>query len=100
MAINQSDRPRFYEQQYLASADLDALVDYERIARARHDLGAHSWGIAEGLQLVEKKTKSVVDVYVQPGYAWDGFGRAITVLAPYKIPTEPFKNIPFVAGVD
>jgi hypothetical protein len=100
MTLNQSDRPRFYEQQYLGSADLDALVDYERIARARHDLGAHSWGIAAGLQLIEKSTKGGVDVYVQPGYAWDGFGRPITVLAPYKVPTEPFKNIPFVAGVD
>jgi hypothetical protein len=100
MTTNQTDRPRFYEQQYLGSADLDALVDYERVARARHDLGAHSWGIAEGLQLIEKPTKTGVDVYVQPGYAWDGFGRPVTVLAPYKIPSEPFKNIPFVAGVD
>jgi hypothetical protein len=101
MAINQTDRPRFYEQQYLGSADLAALVDYERMARARHDLGAHSWGIAAGLQLFEKPTKSGdVDVYVQPGYAWDGFGRALTVLAPYKIPSEPFKSIAFTLGVD
>src|SRR5262245_8467676 len=100
MAINQTDRPRFYEQQYLGSADLDAVVDYERIARARHDLGAHSWGIAAGLQLIEKTTKSGVDVYVQPGYAWDGFGRPLVVLAPYKIPSELFKNIAFAAGVD
>jgi hypothetical protein len=100
MAINQTDRPRFYEQQYLGSADLDALVDYERIARARHDLGAHSWGIAAGLQLIEKTTKNGVDLYVQPGYAWDGFGRHLVVLAPYKIPSEPFKNITFTAGVD
>lgn len=100
MTTNQTDRPRFYEQQYLGSSDLDALVDYERIARARHDLGAHSWGIAEGLQLIEKPTKSGVDLYVQPGYAWDGFGRPLAVLAPYKIPSEPFKNIVFQAGVD
>ena len=100
MSINQTDRPRFYEQQYLGSADLDAVVDYERIARARHDLGAHSWGIASGLQLVEKPTKSGVDVYVQPGYAWDGFGRPIVVLAPYKLPSDQFANIAFTAGVD
>ena len=98
--MNQTDRPRFFEQQYLGSRDLDAVVEYQRMARARHDLGAHSWGIAAGLQLIEKKTKSGVDVYVQPGYAWDGFGRPLTVLAPYKIPSEPFKNIPFTAGLD
>jgi hypothetical protein len=100
MAINQTDRPRFYEQQYLGSGDLDALVDYQRIARAGHDLGAHSWGIAAGLQLIETVTKSGVDLYIQPGYAWDGFGRPLVVLAPRKISTEPFKNITFTAGVD
>jgi hypothetical protein len=56
-------------------------------------------GIAAGLQLVEKKTKTGVDLYVQPGYAWDGWP-PVTVLAPYKIPSEHFKNIPFTAGLD
>ena len=100
MTTNQTDRPRFHEQQYLGAEDLDAVVDYGRVARARHDLGAHSWGIAAGLQLFEKPTKNGVDVYVQPGYGWDGFARPITVLAPYKVPIEPFKNILFAAGVD
>ncbi|MCC7052826.1 MAG: hypothetical protein IT355_06125 [Gemmatimonadaceae bacterium] len=96
----QTDRPRFYEQQYLDAADLSALVDYQRIARARHDLGAHSWGIASGLQLIEKPVKSGVDVYLQPGYAWDGLGRPLVVLSPYRIPSELFASIPFTAGVD
>jgi hypothetical protein len=100
MTINQTDRPRFYEQEYLGSGDLNAVVDHARVSRARHDLGAHSWGIAAGLQLIEKTTKSGVDVYVQPGYAWDGFGRPISVLAPYKIPSDSFKSIAFTAGVD
>lgn len=100
MTPMQTDRPRFYEQQYLDAADLSALVDYERIARARHDLGAHSWGIASGLQLIEKPTQNGVDLYLQPGYAWDGLGRPLVVLAPYRIPTEPFRSITFTAGVD
>lgn len=100
MTLNQTDRPRFYEQQYLDSADLDALVDYDRVGNARHALGAHSWGIAAGLQLIEKTSKTGTDVYVQPGFAWDGFGRSIAVLSPYKVPTEPFKNITFITGVD
>lgn len=100
MPTNQTDRPRFYEQQYLGSADLSAVVQYERMARARHDLGAHSWGISAGLQLIEKPTKSGVDLYLQPGYGWDGLGRPLVVLAPFKIPSEPFRNIPFIAGVD
>lgn len=100
MTPMQTDRPRFYEQQYLDAADLSTLVDYERIARARHDLGAHSWGIASGLQLIEKPTQTGVDLYLQPGYAWDGLGRPLVVLAPFKIPSELFRNISFVAGVD
>ena len=100
MTPMQTDRPRFYEQQYLDAADLSALVDYERIARARHDLGAHSWGIASGLQVIEKPVKTGVDVYLQPGFGWDGLGRPLVVLAPYRLPSELFRNIAFTAGVD
>ena len=45
--------PRFYEGQYLAAADLTAAVDYTRTQRARMLLGAHRWGIALGLDLME-----------------------------------------------
>jgi hypothetical protein len=47
--MNQIDRPRFFEGQYLGAADLAACVDYTRIRSARHELGAHVWGIAAGL---------------------------------------------------
>lgn len=100
LELNQTERPRFYEQQYLGADDLAAIVDYGRIARARHDLGAHVWGIAAGLQLVEKSASGGVDVYVQPGYAWDGLGRPLALLAPYKIPAELFKSIAYDAAID
>ena len=100
LELNQTERPRFYEQQYLGADDLTAIVDYGRIARARHDLGGHVWGIAAGLELVEKPASVGVDVYVQPGYAWDGVGRPLIVLAPYKIPAELFKSIAYDAATD
>ena len=93
---------RFYEEQYLGAADLTAAVDYGRVQQARHTLGAHTWGIAAGLQLKEKDSSAgggQVEVFIQPGYAWDGFGRPIVVLAPYRIPAELFKSIPFDANV-
>jgi hypothetical protein len=96
----QLERPRFYEQQYLGADDLTAVVEYDRIARARHALGAHSWGIAMGLQLVEKPAQGGVEVYIQPGYAWDGLGRSIVVTAPYKLPAELFKSLAYDAGID
>jgi len=103
MVINQSQRPQFYQNQYLGAEDLAALVEYNRIQNARHDLGAHTWGIAIGLELKEKPSTTSgdqVDMYISPGYAWDGFGRPIVVLSPYKIPPERFKSIPYNAGID
>ncbi len=103
MGTSQSERPRFYEQQYLGAADLDAAVDYERRARARHDLGAHIWGIAQGLELTERAAPSgdsAVDVYIQPGFAWDGFGRSIIVLSPFSIPPALFSSIAHEASDD
>jgi hypothetical protein len=94
MTTNQSERPRFYEGQYLGAEDMTAALEYSRIQQARHSLGGHTWGIATGLQLREVASPSgdKVDVYVQPGYAWDGFGRPIVVLSPYKLPVDMFKN--------
>ncbi|MCK9621367.1 MAG: tail fiber domain-containing protein [Methylobacter sp.] len=101
MSSSQNQRPRFFQGQYLGAEDLSAAVDYSRIQMARHTLGAHSWGIATGLQIKEKKLAGdQIEIYVMPGYAWDGFGRPITLLAPYKIPTELFKSYVFDAATD
>lgn len=103
MAVSQDDRPQFFQGQYLGPDDLTAAVEYGRIQRARHSLGAHTWGIAAGLQLLEKPSagdNNQVDVFVQPGYAWDGFGRPIVVLAPYKVPASLFQNIVFDQATD
>jgi hypothetical protein len=97
MSTSQEQRPRYYEGQYLGADDLTAAVDYARTGEARHLLGAHTWGIAAGLQLQEVTPPggTGVDMYVRPGYAWDGFGRPIVVLAPYKISPELFQTIPY-----
>jgi hypothetical protein len=103
MAIDQSQRPRFYEGQYLGAADLTAIEAEGRVHEARHILGAHTWGIAFGLDLREVPSPQCggqVDVVVVPGYGWDGFGRTIAVLAPYKIPAEKFKSYVFDQGID
>jgi hypothetical protein len=100
MATDQMDRPHFHEQQYLGAADLEAVVEHGRLARARHDLGAHSWGIASGLQLLERTVGGSVAVYVQPGYGWDGFGRPLVVLEPLEVSAGLFAAIPFIPGLD
>jgi len=94
-------RPRFYEGQYLEAADLTAAVDYSRTQLSRALLAAHRWGIALGLDLTEVDgPNSVTDVYLEPGYAWDGFGRPILVPEPAKLPVALFSafDAGYVAG--
>lgn len=103
MAIDQAQRPQFFEGQYLGADDLTATVEYSRLLSQRHDLGAHTWGIAIGLTLVETPTPDgtgAVTVTIAPGYAWDGFGRPIVVLAPYQVPADLFKSIVYDGSKD
>ncbi len=103
MAIDQAQRPQFFEGQYLGADDLTATVEYSRLLAQRHYLGAHTWGIAIGLTLVETPTPDgtgAVTVTIAPGYAWDGFGRPIVVLAPYEVPADLFKSIVYDGSKD
>lgn len=100
MPTNQILRPRYFEGQFLGAADLTAAIDYARLEDARHNLGGHTWGIAAGLEIKEQDSPAgggQVDVFVQPGYAWDGFGRPIVVLSPFKISAERFASFAFDA---
>jgi hypothetical protein len=91
--MSQGERARFYEGQYLSADDLSTLEDYPRVQQAQHALGAHTWGIAIGLDLVEKTLPSgEIQNVVMPGFAWDGYGRVIVVLAPAKISPQKFVN--------
>src|ERR1041385_8449220 len=102
MAVEQDQRPSFFQGQYLGPEDLTATVEYGRIQQARHSLGAHTWGIAIGLQLLEKPSpagNNQVDLFLTPGYAWDGFGRSIVVLAPAKVSPQLFQDV-YDASVD
>lgn len=88
-------RPSFFEGEVLSAADLEQLVVYLRDQSARHLLGGHTWGIVAGLQLLEQTAPNgVVDVYLLPGYAVDGYGRAIVVVNPLRLSTDLFKGQP------
>ena len=92
-------RPRYFQGEYLGPEDLTAAVDHARWARARHDLGAHAWGIAAGLGLREVPAlEGGVDVFVEPGYAVDGFGRPLTVAAPTALPLDRLQGLNVALG--
>lgn len=101
MSTSQTMRPKFFEGQYLGAEDLTAAVDYSRVQDARHLLGGHTWGIAIGLNLKEvTQPDGQIQVFIQPGYAWDGFGRPVVVLSPYAVPGDLFKSYVYDASVD
>ncbi len=98
MTTEHAHRPQFYEGQYLGADDLAATVDYARYQQARHNLGAHTWGIAVGLRLVETENATGgVDVTLEPGYAVDGFGRVIVVTNRRPIEASIIASLPEAA---
>ncbi len=91
--MDQNTRPQYYEGEYLGSDDLEAIVRYARVAQARHGLGAHVWGIAIGLDLVERALGGDgVEMVLTPGVAWDGYERALVAPAPQRIGLDLFEN--------
>ncbi len=98
MPITEIKRPNYYEGQYLGAQDLVAAQEYQRQQDQRHRLAEHTWGIAVGLEVEERPqpgSSDAVDVYLKPGYAIDGFGRAIVMLMPYKISEALFAQFTF-----
>lgn len=88
------ERPYFFEGEYLGADDLQQLVVYMRDQVARHALGAHAWGIAAGLDLATQPAPAGgIDVYLLPGYAVDGYGRAIVVVNPLRLTVDLFAGL-------
>src|ERR1700742_2588309 len=96
----QEQRPQFFEGQYLAADDVNAVVGYGHEQLARHELAAHGWGIAVGLSLAEQPTPGAPkrqNVYLTPGVAQDGYGRTLVVLTATKLPDSLFARIAYAA---
>ena len=92
--MDQLERPQYYEGEYLSADDLAAIVRYARTAQARHALGAHTWGIALGLDLVERPLAGDdVEMVLTPGIAWDGYARPLVALAPQRIALDLFADL-------
>ena len=88
------ERLNYYQLQYLGAEDFKAEQAYHRDMRRRHNVAHHRWGIVVGLELIEKAKPNGAgfDVFVQPGFAIDGYGREIVVSAPAKLDPADFKT--------
>ena len=95
MTTARSERPRYFEGQYIGAADLEAAVDYARELAREGCLGGQTWGICIGLDLVEvANATGSFDYFVLPGMAFDGYGRPIVVLSPAPVQASLFAGMP------
>jgi hypothetical protein len=90
MATDNIERVHYYQRQFLGAEDFNAEQAYHRDMRRRHNLAQHTWGIVAGLELQAQHQQgdpSARDIFIQPGFAVDGFGREIVVL--HAQPLDP-----------
>jgi Chaperone of endosialidase len=88
-------RPTFSNGQYIGADDLNAEVSYARDQTERLSLSGRTWGIGTGLALVEiADATGATQMYIEPGVAWDGYGRAIVVISPAAVTADLFAGLP------
>jgi hypothetical protein len=88
-------RPTFTNGQYIGADDLNAAVDYANDKTERLSLSGRTWGIGSGLALVEiADATGAIQMYIEPGIAWDGYGRAIVVVSPAPVTADLFAGLP------
>ncbi len=88
-------RPAFSNGQYIGADDLNAAVDYARDKTERLALSGRTWGIGTGLALVEiADAAGATQMYIEPGIAWDGYGRPIVVTSPAPVTADLFAGLP------
>ncbi len=85
MARNQSERPRYFDGEYLNAGDFGAEQDYHIEMRRRLHRALLLPGIVEGLDLFQDTQGGVTQVSLLPGIAIDAYGREIFVFAPYVL---------------
>jgi hypothetical protein len=94
MARQRPDRPVFSQGQTIGAADLNTVVDYARDEQRRLGLSTLAWGIGVGLDLIERPAQGGgVELWIEPGIAWDGYNRAAVVMAPALVSPDLFAGL-------
>jgi hypothetical protein len=75
-------RLRYFDNQFLVEADFTDEQKYHLDMRRRLNRALHTFGIAEGLEVVKKTNKIVT---VRPGFAIDNLGREMVIEAAQDI---------------
>ena len=88
-------RPTFSDGQYVAAADLEAILAYARALKTAHDLGSHSWGVTTGLDLIERPgLGGTTECWVTSGHAVDGLGRSLILRSAQPVGASLLQTLP------
>jgi hypothetical protein len=89
MADSAVTRVRHAEGHHLDLADFVDEQAYHLEQHRRHLIGAHAWGIVDGLRLERQSDRQLI---LAPGVAIDGYGRALIVPSPRPIESSRFTD--------
>src|ERR1051325_3854140 len=79
------ERARYYDGEFLTSADFTAEQKYHLETRRRLHMAMNMWGIVDGLDIQSDTEGTVKTFSIAPGTAIDAYGREIFVGAPYQL---------------
>ncbi|MBP2328885.1 hypothetical protein JOF56_009270 [Kibdelosporangium banguiense] len=81
MSNGSAKRVQYQDHQILRLQDFTDEQDYHVAMRRRHNLSGHAWGIASGLDVILDNG----NLFVQPGFAVDGYGRELVLATRIQV---------------
>lgn len=87
MSSDDLTRVRYTPRQFLGAEDFKDEQAYHLGMRRRHNIAHHTWGIVNGLEL---KVEEEDNLFIQPGFAVDGFGRELALPQRQSVPVTMF----------
>jgi hypothetical protein len=88
--VSEIGRVRYFDGQVLRTDEFADEQAYHVATRRRHNLSHHEWGIAVGLELTYDAQDATL--YVEPGYAVDGYGRELVLPQRRPLPSSAFAD--------
>jgi hypothetical protein len=77
---------RYFDRQFLRPEYFETEQAYHVAMHRRHNISLHTWGIVSGLVVQEDENS----LFVQPGFAIDGYGREIILTQRRQLAVEEF----------
>ena len=83
-------RVHYFDKQFLRVDEFRDEQLYQLSLRRRHNNTQHTWGIVHGLQITVQEDGAI---FVEPGFAIDGYGREQRLLSRFRVVPESFDDL-------